>query len=212
MLWDKANESTVDNDDYEATYKLINQPEDCTVFNQTVVICYAPPQDWNVLQAIKKKNLELRICVHRPSDSRMSMNSFKYEYLPHVPSNQGPAFEGPSGFVCGSCHLQQINSVRVTLPLAKPGWQRRKHDDKIEIPDQLKTSPMKKVDTVVKENKRPEDQVMDLSVSSGTKRKSTMSSTNMQHPKKKRITQHLLEASKQTIHVVTLPKRPIKVD
>ena len=66
----------------------LNQPEDCTVFNQTVVICTVPPQKWEVIQAINRLNYELRICAFRPSDNRMSMNAFKFEYLPHVPTEQ----------------------------------------------------------------------------------------------------------------------------
>ena len=43
-----------------------------------------------------------------------------------------------TGFVCGTCHLEQYNTIKEELPLAKPGWQRRKHDEKKEIPDHLK--------------------------------------------------------------------------
>ena len=64
----------------------LKQPEDCTVFNQTVITCTVPPQKWEVIQTIKRLNYELRICAFRPSDNRMSMNSFKFEYLPHVPT------------------------------------------------------------------------------------------------------------------------------
>lgn len=135
ILWDLENGVSIN----DPILEVLNQPEDCTVFNQTVVVCTAPAQDWNVIQAIKRKNFELRICAYRPSDNRMSMNSFKFEYLPHVPSEDGPnSFHGPSGFVCGTCHLEQYNTVKEELPLAKPGWQRRKHDEKKEIPDHLK--------------------------------------------------------------------------
>jgi len=180
VLWDKENDCIIN----DPIAENLNQPEDCTVFNQTVVICYAPPQDWNVLQAIKAKNFEIRICAYRPSDNRMSMNSFKYEYLPHVivpPSyiaHEHGSDHGPSGFVCGSCHLQQINSVRVVLPLAKPGWQRRKHDEKKEIPDQVKThknssevvAGLTEENNVIMAAHEPEQEVMDLSIA-GIKRK-----------------------------------------
>ena len=80
----------------------LNQPEDCTVFNQTVVICTVPPQKWEVIQAINRLNYELRICAFRPSDNRMSMNAFKFEYLPHVPTEQNAqsfqSFQSSSGW------------------------------------------------------------------------------------------------------------------
>ena len=44
-----------------------------------------------------------------------------------------------SGYVCGTCHLEKFNTTTEQLPLAKPGLQRRKHDEKKEIPDHLKT-------------------------------------------------------------------------
>ena len=34
--------------------------------------------------------------------------------------------------------MEQYNTIKEELPLAKPGWQRRKHDEKKEIPDHLK--------------------------------------------------------------------------
>ena len=92
-MWDKTNDTSVN----DPILEVLSQPEDCTVFNQTVVVCTAPPQKWDVVQAIKRKNYELRICAYRPSDNRMSMNSFKFEYLPHVPSDQNQALQGPSG-------------------------------------------------------------------------------------------------------------------
>ena len=93
ILWDVANDTSVN----DPILEVLNQPEDCLVFNQTVVICMAPPQRWEVVQAIKRKGYELRICAYRPSDNRMSMNSFKFEYLPHVPSEKEKDFQGPSG-------------------------------------------------------------------------------------------------------------------
>ena len=94
--------------------EVLNQPEDCTVFNQTVVVCTAPPQKWEVIQAIKRKNYELRICAYRPSDNRMSMNSFKFEYLPHVPTNHTPQnFQGPSGKFLQNA--KAINSTKILI-------------------------------------------------------------------------------------------------
>lgn len=139
----------------------LKQPEDCVVFNQTVITCITPPQSWDVIQEIRQKNLELRIFAYRPSDNRLSRNSFKFEYLEHVqaiPQNKhsfyGPAgtskspknhsskilnFSGISGPQCGFCYMQQYNQNTVELSLAKPGVQRRKHDNegRNEVPDDL---------------------------------------------------------------------------
>ena len=141
----------------------LKQPEDCVVFNQTVITCITPPQSWDVIQEIRQKNLELRIFAYRPSDNRLSRNSFKFEYLEHVqaiPQNKhsfyGPAgtskspknysskilnlfFFGISGPQCGFCYMQQYNQNTVELSLAKPGVQRRKHDNegRNEVPDDL---------------------------------------------------------------------------
>jgi len=139
VLWDRTNNVTVN----DPILMDLNQPEDCTVFNQTVVICTVPPQKWEVIQAINRLNYELRICAFRPSDNRMSMNAFKFEYLPHVPTEQNAqsfqSLQSSSGYVCGTCHLEKFNTTTEQLPLAKPGLQRRKHDEKKEIPDHLKT-------------------------------------------------------------------------
>ena len=137
----------------------LKQPEDCTVFNQTVISCIAPPQSWDVIQEIRQKNLELRIFAYRPSDNRLSRNSFKFEYLEHVSANQPMKnnFYGPSGKfenifklldiaslksilgpICGFCYLQQYNDIKVELSLAKPGVQRRKRGDYNEVPEELK--------------------------------------------------------------------------
>lgn len=88
ILWDTQNDTFIN----DPILEVLNQPVDCEVFNHTAVVCFAPPQKWECLQEIKSKGYELRLCVYRPSDNRMSMNSFKYEYLPHVPfdKNQTP--------------------------------------------------------------------------------------------------------------------------
>ena len=113
------------------------------VFNQTVITCIAPPQDPNVIREIKQKNLELHIFAYRPSDNRLSRNSFKFEYMDHVPANittlsRFNNFHG-SAPVCGFCHMEQYNNMTVELSLAKPGVQRRKADDaNNEVPEHLK--------------------------------------------------------------------------
>ena len=105
VLWDTEGNCSVN----DPILEVLNQPVDCAVFNQTVVTCYAPPQNWDVIQAIKAKNFELRICAYRPSDNRISMNSFKYEYLPHVQSQPTQEFEGPSG-------MYYIHMMHLGLP------------------------------------------------------------------------------------------------
>ena len=121
----------------------MNQPRDPVVFNQTVITCIAPPQDPNVIREIKQKNLELHIFAYRPSDNRLSRNSFKFEYMDHVPANittlsRFNNFHG-SAPVCGFCHMEQYNNMTVELSLAKPGVQRRKADDaNNEVPEHLK--------------------------------------------------------------------------
>jgi hypothetical protein len=204
ILWDKDNDNSVN----DPILEVLNQPEECTVFNQTVVVCMAPPQKWEVIQEIKRKNYELRICAYRPSDNRMSMNSFKFEYLPHVPSDvESRDFQGPSGFVCGSCHLQQFNLIKEELPLAKPGWQRRKHDEKKEIPDKLKfknttigsngyvISPLADVNHLINGDSSLESNgIMDLSTSTtnpATKRIHVNHELVLMTPPKKRRFAHL---------------------
>jgi len=49
------------------------------------------------------------------------------------------SFYGPTGPQCGFCYMQQYNRNTVELSLAKPGVQRRKHDNegRNEVPDDL---------------------------------------------------------------------------
>ena len=82
VLWDDSRENYVN----DPLVDELTQPQDLMVLNQTVVVCVAPPQKWEVIEAIKRKKLQLRLCAYRPTDNRMSMNSLKYDYLPHVPS------------------------------------------------------------------------------------------------------------------------------
>merc|ERR1711983_135432 len=74
-------------------------------------------------------------------DNRLSRNSFKFEYLEHVQAAQQTkhSFYGPTGPQCGFCYMQQYNRNTVELSLAKPGVQRRKHDNegRNEVPDDL---------------------------------------------------------------------------
>ena len=46
-LWDLENDTSIN----DPILEVLNQPEDCTVFNQTVVVRMAPPQKWEVIQA-----------------------------------------------------------------------------------------------------------------------------------------------------------------
>lgn len=138
ILWSKEENCTIND---HSILSRLKQPEDCTVFNQTVITCIAPPQSWDVIQEIRQKNLELRIFAYRPSDNRLSRNSFKFEYLEHVQAAQQTkhSFYGPTGPQCGFCYMQQYNRNTVELSLAKPGVQRRKHDNegRNEVPDDL---------------------------------------------------------------------------
>ena len=96
ILWSKEENCTIND---HSILSRLKQPEDCTVFNQTVITCIAPPQSWDVIQEIRQKNLELRIFAYRPSDNRLSRNSFKFEYLEHVQAAQQTkhSFYGPTG-------------------------------------------------------------------------------------------------------------------
>ena len=105
-----------------------------------------------------------------------------------------------SGFVCGSCHLQQYNLIKDELPLAKPGLQRRKHDAGNQIPDKLKlknhVNPLSHVQNVT--------EVMDLSYSARE-----LAETSMTPPKKRRFAQQICDTSNNSpiIKHVTLPPR-----
>ena len=43
----------------------INQPEKCSVFNQTVLIFKSPKQDYDVIREIKDAGLQLRLAAFR---------------------------------------------------------------------------------------------------------------------------------------------------
>jgi hypothetical protein len=101
LLWDLRINNSVNH----RLSPRLNQPDEtkCSVFNQCVIVCTVPPQDWDVIQEIEKEGLELRICAYRPTDNRMSVNNFKFDYLPHGPSNGalntngGGKLPGPAG-------------------------------------------------------------------------------------------------------------------
>jgi hypothetical protein len=68
---------------YHPLFTRIKRPKNCSVFNQTVLICTVPAQDPAVIKEISDLGLELRITAYRPSDNKMSKTSFLFRYFRH---------------------------------------------------------------------------------------------------------------------------------
>lgn len=88
--------------------------------------------------------------------------------------------------------------------MAKPGWQRRKHDEKKEIPDKLKY----RADSNFNDNSvlslESEEEVIDLSLAASKGHHHRLIMDNMTPPKKRRFE---LEPQSILSKHVTLPPR-----
>ena len=71
------SDKIVNNEHFEL-FKQINQPKDCSVFNQCLVKFAAPKQSFDVIKEIQRKGFELRVSAFRPSDRKMSSKSFPF--------------------------------------------------------------------------------------------------------------------------------------
>ena len=71
ILFDPVQKEVTTSSHHEL-FSRIKRPKDCSVFNQTVLICTVPAQDPEVIADIEKAGLELRITAYRPSDNKMS--------------------------------------------------------------------------------------------------------------------------------------------
>ena len=71
ILFDPVHKEVTTQSHHEL-FSRIRRPKDCSVFNQTVLICTVPEQDPEVIADIEKAGLELRITAYRPSDNKMS--------------------------------------------------------------------------------------------------------------------------------------------
>ena len=79
ILFDPVQKEVTTQSHHEL-FSRIKRPKDCSVFNQTVLICTVPEQDPEVIADIEKAGLELRITAYRPSDNKMS----KTRYWNHI--------------------------------------------------------------------------------------------------------------------------------
>ena len=82
---------------------------------------------------IKKKNLQLRLAVFRPSDKKLSSNSFIFTYLQHNNSFDKSDADDSCAF-CTLHNMSQTDEIGKDLPPAKPGVQRR-IADLVEAPE-----------------------------------------------------------------------------
>ncbi len=76
ILWDPAKREVVMTQRHQDLFSRIRRPKDCSVFNQTVLICTVPQQDPAVIREIEEQGLELRITAYRPSDNKMSKTRY----------------------------------------------------------------------------------------------------------------------------------------
>ena len=112
--------------------------------------------------------------------------------------------------------MQQFNTIKEELPLAKPGWQRRKHDAKKEIPEQLKQKnggfPLTDHKMLTSELPSEPEQVMDLSLGAGHRARSFLErplvvENIMTPPKKRRFAQQICDTNSPVSKHITLPPR-----
>ena len=75
ILFDPVQKEVTTQSHHEL-FSRIKRPKDCSVFNQTVLICTVPEQDPDVIADIEKAGLELRITAYRPSDNKMSKTRY----------------------------------------------------------------------------------------------------------------------------------------
>ena len=66
------------NNEHFSLFKGIQQPKDCSVFNQCLIKFSAPKQSLDVIRKIEAMGFELRISAFRPSDRKMSSKSFPF--------------------------------------------------------------------------------------------------------------------------------------
>eukprot|EP00095_Tigriopus_kingsejongensis_P011831 maker-scaffold412_size179788-snap-gene-0.19 protein:Tk11831 transcript:maker-scaffold412_size179788-snap-gene-0.19-mRNA-1 annotation:"reverse transcriptase-like protein" len=124
-------------DEHDELFKKLVQPpaKDCQVFNQCVVTCKVPKQDYRVIEEIERHGLQLRLTAFRPSDRKMSNTSFNFKYLKHGHYAPGePAILDTCEGVCK--HFDQHKEVSQELPIAKPGVIRR-HPTNQLVPNEV---------------------------------------------------------------------------
>ena len=110
VLWDPKKGDIV-YDLHLDIQKQIKHPDNCSVFNQTALIFRAPKQKYEVIRKIRQLGLQLRLAAFRPSDKKLSANSFEFTYVEHKEND------------CVFCF--EMKERTLELPVAKPGVPRR---------------------------------------------------------------------------------------
>lgn len=119
--------------------------------------------------------------------------------------------------MCGSCYLQPYSELKEKLPLAKPGWQRRKHNAST-VPDQVNSRVGgNKINLIEAEEMIFEEKslqvkseaievAMDLSLSRPPMKRVNSISQNLVPPKKRIFVAQTASCSNN--HHLTIPAPP----